>query len=60
MKAARVSSAELDHAKAVSEKAGLRLVGYEKRPDGPVKLEFGEWSELANDWKAATPLYSVK
>lgn len=59
MKAARVSHAELDHAKAVSERAGLRLVGYEKRPDGSIKLEFGEW-ETNDDWKAASPLYSVK
>jgi hypothetical protein len=60
MKAARISSAEVEHAKAVAEKAGLRLVGLQKSPDGTVKFEFGEWEAAANDWRADTPLYSVK
>ena len=56
MKAARVTPAEVSHAKAVAENAGLRLVGFEKRPDGTVKLEFGDL-EPANDWRAGSPLY---
>lgn len=56
---ARPSSAEIAHAKAAAEKAGLRLVAFEKRPDGTVKLEFGE-VEIANDWRDGSPLYSVK
>lgn len=55
MKAARVSYAELDQAKGVAEKAGLRLVGYEKRPDGTIKLEFGDVSN--DDWRDGSPLY---
>lgn len=56
MKAARISSAEVEHARSVAEKAGLRLTALEKRPDGTVKLEFGEM-EPANDWRAGSPLY---
>jgi hypothetical protein len=53
----RVSSADISHAKAAAEKAGLRLTALEKRPDGSVKLEFGEFSPLGDDWKAESPLY---
>lgn len=59
MKAARVSAAEVSHAKAAAEKAGLRLVALEKHPDGTVKLEFGEF-DAANDWRAGSPLYVAK
>jgi hypothetical protein len=55
-KAARISCAEIEHAKAVAEKAGLRLMALEKRPDGTVKLEFGD-PEAANDFWAGSPLY---
>ena len=51
----RVSSAEVLHAKAVAEKAGLRLTALEKRPDGTVKLEFGEFEDA--DWRSGSPLY---
>jgi hypothetical protein len=54
----RVSSAEVQHAKAVAEKAGLRLTALEKRPDGTVKLEFGE-PEANDDWRAGSPLYGA-
>lgn len=60
MKAARISGAEIEHAKAVAEKAGLRLVGLQKSPDGTVKLEFGEFAPINDDWRAGSPLYSVK
>lgn len=56
MKAARISPAEVEHAKAAAEKAGLRLKALEKRPDGTIKFEFGEW-EPANDWREGSPLY---
>jgi hypothetical protein len=56
-RAARITSAEVQHAKSVAEANGLRLAGLEKKPDGTVRLEFGEWD---NDWRAGSPLYSVK
>jgi hypothetical protein len=52
----RVSSADISQAKAAAEKAGLRLVALEKRPDGTVKLEFGEF-EANDDWRKGSPLY---
>lgn len=55
----RVSSADISQAKAAAEKAGLRLVAFEKRPDGTVKLEFGE-PEEADDWRAGSPLYKAQ
>ena len=58
-RAARITTAEVQHAKSVAEAAGLRLAGLEKKPDGTVRLEFGEW-EPANDWRDGSPLYSVK
>jgi hypothetical protein len=58
MKAVRITSAEIERAKDECAKAGVRLVGLEKRPDGTVKFEFGEFEE--EDWRAGSPLYSVK
>jgi hypothetical protein len=55
----RVSSAEIAHAKAAAEKAGLRLAALEKRPDGTIKLEFNE-AEDANDWRTGSPLYEAR
>ena len=55
-KAARISSADVEHAKAVAEKAGLRLTALEKRPDGTVKFEFGEIN-ANDDWREGSPLY---
>jgi hypothetical protein len=52
----RISAADILRAKEAAEEAGLRLTGLEKRPDGTVKLEFGE-QEAANDWRAGSPLY---
>lgn len=60
MKTARISPAEVEHAKAAAEKAGLRLVGLQKSPDGTVKFEFGEYQPINDDWRAGSPLYSVK
>lgn len=56
MKAVRISEAEIARAKVAAEGAGLRLVGLEKRPDGTVKFEFGEF-EVNDDWRAGSPLY---
>lgn len=56
---ARFSQAEIAKAKAIAESAGLRLVGYEKRPDGTVKLEFGEFNDN-DDWRAGSPLYEQR
>lgn len=53
-KPARFTQAEIDQAKALAENAGLRLAGIEKRPDGTVKLEFGELSALNDDWRSGT------
>jgi hypothetical protein len=58
MKPARITAAEIERAKDECAKAGVRLVGLEKRPDGTVKFEFGEFEE--EDWRAGSPLYSVK
>jgi hypothetical protein len=58
MKAVRISAAEIERAKDECAKAGVRLVGLEKRPDGSVKFEFGDFEE--EDWRAGSPLYSVK
>jgi hypothetical protein len=52
---ARITPAEVQHAKSVAEAAGLRLAGLEKRPDGTVRLEFAEFE--AADWRAGSPLY---
>jgi hypothetical protein len=56
---ARITQAEVQHAKSVAEAAGLRLAGLEKRPDGTVRLEFGE-GEPTNDWRAGSPLYAAQ
>ena len=58
MKTARITQAEIAHAKSVAEANGLRLAGLEKRPDGTVKLEFGEFE--ADDWRKGSPLYQDK
>lgn len=42
-KHARITPADILRAKTAAEEAGLRLIGLEKRPDGTVKLEFGEF-----------------
>jgi hypothetical protein len=55
MRTPRISYTEVEHAKAVAEKAGLRLVALEKRPDGTVKIEFGE---PANDWRSESRLWA--
>jgi hypothetical protein len=57
---ARISSAEIQHAKSVAEKAGLRLTALEKRPDGTVKLEFGEFEPVNDDWREGSPLYGAR
>jgi hypothetical protein len=59
MRTPRISYTEVEHAKAVAEKAGLRLVALEKRPDGTIKLEFGE-KEPANDWRAESRLWAAQ
>jgi len=59
-RAARVSSADISHAKAAAEKAGLRLTALEKRPDGTVKLEFGEFDPVNDDWRDGSPLYGAR
>jgi hypothetical protein len=44
VKHVRVSGTDVELARAAAEKAGLRLASLEKRPDGTVKLEFGEFA----------------
>lgn len=57
-KHARISAAEIVRAKVEAEKAGLRLRGLEKRPDGTIKFEFAEPDEGSGDgWFAGSPLY---
>jgi hypothetical protein len=60
MKAVRISSAEIERAKLETEKAGLRLVGIEKRPDGTLKFEFGEFEPMSDDWRDGSPLYRAQ
>jgi hypothetical protein len=57
MKAVRISAAEISRAKDECEKAGVRLVGLEKRPDGTLKFEFGEFEDITGDWRDGSPLY---
>jgi hypothetical protein len=57
VKQVRITSAEISRAKDECAKAGVRLVGLEKRPDGTLKFEFGEFGPFEDDWKAGSPLY---
>jgi hypothetical protein len=57
MRSARVSSAEITQARDAAEKAGLRLSALEKRPDGTIKLEFGDPAAVNDDWRDGSPLY---
>ena len=57
MKAARITAAEIARAKDECAKAGVRLVGLEKRPDGTVKFEFGNSEEQDASWFAGSPLW---
>ena len=50
-------AADISSAKAAAEKNGLRLLALEKRPDGTVKLEFGDFEPVNDDWRAGSPLY---
>lgn len=59
MKAVRISEAEIARAKVAAEAAGLRLTAMEKRPDGTVKFEFGEFNDN-DDWRAGSPLYEQR
>jgi len=55
-KAVRFSQVDIKRAKEAADKAGLCLKGYEVRPDGSIKLEFGEIEEH-DDWRDGSPLY---
>jgi hypothetical protein len=58
MKAARFSQADLIRAMKAAEKAGYRVVGYEIKPDGAIKVELGEDEAQDNArWFAGGPLY---
>jgi hypothetical protein len=57
VRAVRISAAEIERAKDECAKAGVRLVGLEKRPDGSVKFEFGEPDFSNENWFAGGPLY---
>lgn len=50
---ARFSSADIARAKKAAEDNGLCLKGCEFKPDGTVKLEFGEFADN-DDWRAGT------
>lgn len=56
-KPARFSQADIKRAKEAAEKAGLCLKAFEVRPDGSIKLEFGEHQPDNDDWRAGSPLY---
>jgi hypothetical protein len=44
-------------AKSAAEKAGLRLSALERKPDGTIRLEFGD-ADNDEDWRAGSPLYA--
>jgi hypothetical protein len=54
---ARFTQADLSKARTAADKAGLRLTGFEVRPDGTIRMEFGDWSQDNDDWRAGSPLY---
>lgn len=56
MKAARFSQADLTRAVKAAEKLGYRVAGWEIKPDGTIRVEFGD-VEPANDWREGSPLY---
>lgn len=58
-KAARFTQADLTRAIRAAEKAGYRVAGYEIKPDGGIAVKLGV-EDAANDWRAGSPLYSVK
>lgn len=51
------SPADVARAKSAAEKAGLRLSALERKPDGTIRLEFGEQEPDNDDWRAGSPLY---
>lgn len=53
-KPVRFSQADIARARKAAESAGLRLTGYEVRPDGTIKLEFGEPAHDNDDWRSGT------
>jgi hypothetical protein len=57
---ARFTQSDVDRARKAADKAGLRLTGFEVRPDGTIRLEFGDWSQDNDDWRIGSPLYGVK
>lgn len=53
MSKALYTATDLERAKRAAEKAGLCLKGCEFKPDGSIKLEFGEFADN-DDWRAGT------
>lgn len=51
---ATFTQADVARAKKAAEAAGLRLAAFEVKPDGTVKLEFGEFA-VNDDWRVGTP-----
>jgi hypothetical protein len=50
-----ITQAEIQRAKVAAENAGLRLTAVERKPDGTIRVEFGE-NKPDNDWWTGSPL----
>ena len=53
---ARFSVADLERAHKAAEKVG-RVASWEIKPDGTIRVEFGETQPDNDDWRAGSPLY---
>lgn len=54
---ARFTSGDIKRAKEAADKAGLCLKALERKPDGSIRLEFGEFAANDDDWRAGSPLF---
>lgn len=53
---ARFSSADLERAHKAASKVA-RVAAWEIKPDGTIRVEFGEAQSDNDDWRADCPLY---
>jgi hypothetical protein len=57
---ASLSTAEVIRATAAAAKAGLHLVAVEKKPDGTIRVEFGENKPDNDDFWTGSPLFEER
>lgn len=53
---ARLSVADLHRAHKAAEEVG-RVKSWELRPDGTIRIEFGDATPDNDDWRQGSPLY---